>query len=96
MGPATVPPPSAPTEPPVGSSDASEITVRRWKRYGKDRPYANGTDGLRLGYLDVVTGEIVLEVADRAGTIAAQLRASHRALGSTQEPEQPPGSDGRG
>jgi hypothetical protein len=96
MGPATMPPPSAATEPTAGSSNASGITVRRWKRYGKDRLYANGSDGLRLGYLDVGTGEIVLEVTDRAGTIAAQLRASHRALVPTQEPGEPSGSDGRG
>jgi len=59
------------------------VTIARWRRYGKDRLYANGVDGLRLGYLEVATGEIVLEVADPAGTIAAQLRASNRTLGDT-------------
>jgi hypothetical protein len=71
-----------PTEPAERSSGGS-VTIRRWKRYGKDRLYANGADGLRLGYLEVATGEIVLEVADPTGTIAAQLRASRRALGGT-------------
>jgi hypothetical protein len=81
------PPPPPPVEPPppaaasLTPSRGPSITVRRWKRYGKDRLYANGADGVRLGYLDVVTGEILLEVSDPAGTIAAQLRASHRALG---------------
>lgn len=73
--------PSVPPAEPVGHSRAGPVNVRRWKRYGKDRLYANGADGLRLGYLDVATGEIVLELADPTGTIAAQLRASHRALG---------------
>lgn len=58
------------------------VTVKRWTKYGKDRLYANGPDGLRLGYLDIATGEIVLEVADSNGVIAAHLRASHRALRS--------------
>ena len=75
------PPPPARRPPPPGSGGASAVTVRRWTRYGKDRLYANGPDGVRLGYLEVATGEILLEVADPNGTIAAQLRASHRALG---------------
>lgn len=57
------------------------VTVRRWTKYGKDRLYANSADGLRLGYIEVESGEIVLEVADESGVIAAQLRASRRALG---------------
>jgi hypothetical protein len=78
--PTAVPPTVA--EAPSGIDRSSTgVRVRRWTRYGKDRLYANGTDGLRLGYLEVATGEIVLEVADPNGTIAAQLRASHRALG---------------
>lgn len=71
-------------------ASSSPVTVARWRRYGKDRLYANGPDGLRLGYLEVATGEILLEVADPTGTVAAQLRASHRALGDTAaEPPSP-------
>lgn len=55
------------------------ITVNEWKRYGKHRLYANTIDGARLGYIDVPTGEIVLEVDDASGIIAAQLRASRGA-----------------
>ena len=66
---------------PAPTGSAGAVTVRRWQRYGKDRLYANGPDGVRLGHLDVATGEILLEVADPNGTITAQLRASHRALG---------------
>jgi hypothetical protein len=75
-----------------GSSDPGPVTIRRWKRYGKDRLYANDAEGVRLGFLEVGTGEIVLEVADPAGTIAAQLRASHRALGQPSPGEPAEGS----
>jgi hypothetical protein len=89
----TVPPPVP--QPPssdaeiAGASGEPPITVRRWKRYGRDRLYANGADGVRLGYLEVATGEIVIEVADPTGTIVAQLRASHRALGQPPAGDQP-------
>jgi hypothetical protein len=82
------PPPTSGAKPEPEASGDPPITVRRWKRYGKDRLYANGADGVRLGYLEVATGEIVLEVADPTGTIAAQLRASHRALGQPPAGEQ--------
>jgi hypothetical protein len=89
--PPAVPPPAA--APPSTAADSpTSITVRRWKRYGKDRLYANGEDGVRLGYLEVETGQIVLEVADPTGTIAAQLRASYRELG--QPPAGEPTTEG--
>jgi hypothetical protein len=77
--------PPASTRPmePVPGISAGSITVRRWKRYGKDRLYANGADGARLGYLEVATGEIVLEVADPTGKISAQLRDGHYVLGGS-------------
>ena len=84
-------PPSPPRTEPVGHSCTGSVTVRRWKRYGKDRLYANGADGRRLGYLDVTTGEIVLEFADPTGTIAAHLRTSHRALGGPPANGDPQG-----
>lgn len=35
---------------------ASDVTVKRWKRYGKDRLYVNAPDGATLGYADLQTG----------------------------------------
>lgn len=35
----------------------SSLTVRRWKRYGHDRLYVEGADGLKLGYWDLLTGK---------------------------------------
>jgi hypothetical protein len=89
------PPPTSGAKPAVASGEPP-ITVRRWKRYGKDRLYANGADGVRLGYLEVATGEIVLEVTDPTGTITAQLRASHRALGQPSAGEQATEGEDRG
>jgi hypothetical protein len=94
--PPAVPPPPAAAPPSTAADSRASITVRRWKRYGKHRLYANGEDGVRLGYLEVESGEIVLEVADPAGTIAAQLRASHRALGQPPVDEQATEGDDRG
>jgi hypothetical protein len=93
--PSVPPPPTSGTEP-VAASGEPPIKVRRWRRYGNDRLYANGADGVRLGYLEVATGEIVLEVADPTGTIAAQLRASHRALGQPPAGEQTTEGNDRG
>jgi hypothetical protein len=53
------PPPRAPaqhyrdlTEP------ANGLVTRRWQKHGHDRLYVNTQEGVTLGYLDVVTGEI--------------------------------------
>ncbi|HXY43500.1 MAG TPA: NERD domain-containing protein [Acidimicrobiales bacterium] len=36
-------------------------SVNRWKRFGKDRLYVNASDGRSIGWLDLSTGECVLE-----------------------------------
>jgi hypothetical protein len=70
-----------PVAPPAAAGGVpSEVRINRWKRYGKDRFYANASDGTRLGYIDVATGEVVLEVADSTGVVAAQLRAARHAV----------------
>jgi hypothetical protein len=91
-----VPTPPAAAAPSSAVDSRASIPVRRWKGYGKDRFYANGADGVRLGYLEVATGEIVLEVTHPTGTITAQLRASHRALGQPPAGEQTTEGDDRG
>jgi Nuclease-related domain len=42
-------------------SDVGEIAVVRWRRYGKDRLYANAVDGSRVGWVDLQTGDVVVE-----------------------------------
>lgn len=34
-----------------------EVTVARWRKYGRDRLYVARSDGTRLGYWDLVTDE---------------------------------------
>ncbi|MGA8680746.1 MAG: nuclease-related domain-containing protein [Acidimicrobiales bacterium] len=36
-------------------------SVSRWKRFGRDRLYVNASDGRSIGWLDLTTGECVLE-----------------------------------
>jgi hypothetical protein len=45
----------------AGSAHASarEVTVKPWKRYGKDRLYVNAHDGTTLGYLDLQANNVV-------------------------------------
>ena len=39
----------------------SELSVVRWRKYGKDRLYINGPDERRLGWCDLATGAITLD-----------------------------------
>jgi hypothetical protein len=88
------PPPPAPSDRVTGparpdrssrghdaAADPVGVSTSRWRRYGKDRIYANDGDGTRLGYIDVATGAVTLEVADPNGLVRAQLTAARRALG---------------
>lgn len=45
--------------------NTAPATVRRWARHGKDRAYVTAGDGARLGYLDLLTGKVVLSVPER-------------------------------
>ncbi|NUP36364.1 MAG: NERD domain-containing protein [Streptomyces sp.] len=52
-----------------------ELRVTRWKRYGRDRLYANLPDGTAVGWADVMTGDItVLRVECRDDVIAVLTR----------------------
>lgn len=80
------PPPSSPPEPRVPADGASTSTpgvrapaedgfaIRRWRRYGHDRLYANLADGRRVGWVDVATGAITIELAEFNETGGAALR----------------------
>ena len=39
----------------------AELSVSRWRRYGKDRLYVTGADGSRAGWVCLLSGETVLE-----------------------------------
>jgi hypothetical protein len=34
-----------------------DVTIARWRKYGRDRLYVARADGTRLGYWDLVTDE---------------------------------------
>lgn len=75
-------PSAAPAPGPTPAGDAADgISVQRWRRYGKDRLYANGAGGVRLGFVDVPTGAVHLELPDPTGEITRRLRAARAALG---------------
>lgn len=38
-----------------------ELTTARWRRYGKDRLYVSTADGIRVGWLDLITGLATVE-----------------------------------
>lgn len=46
----------------TGESGAPALEVVRWKRYGHDRLYVNTSDGRRVGWVDMKTGEPTLEI----------------------------------
>ncbi|MDQ3972901.1 MAG: NERD domain-containing protein [Actinomycetota bacterium] len=39
----------------------TDLTVQRWRRYGKDRLYVNTADGQPVGWVDLLTGERILK-----------------------------------
>jgi hypothetical protein len=65
-----------------------ELTVKRWRRYGKDRLYVNLPDGGRVGWLDLQTGQRTLEREDLQAAFEDALRthASDEAKDPTSAP----------
>lgn len=62
----------------------SGATVSRWTKYGHERLYVNGWDGVRLGWLDAKTGEEHIDVPERSGEFREALRnAGHAVNGQT-------------
>ena len=47
-------------------TDESALTVVRWFKYGKRRLYVNTTDGVQVGWVDLVSGERTLALPDIA------------------------------
>jgi hypothetical protein len=74
------PSPPGPPAAAVGDGGSAAITVRRWKRHGKDRFYANDADGARLGFIDVPTGDVAVEVPDPEGEVTKVLRLARRSV----------------
>ncbi len=50
-----------------------ELHVTRWKRYGRDRLYANLPDGTAVGWADITTGDITVLRAECRDDVIAVL-----------------------
>lgn len=71
-------------------SGMSELRVKRWRRYGHDRLYVNDADGTRVGWVDLRTGETVIEAEEQREAVEAAVH-EYRAADdeSGQATEQP-------
>ena len=59
----------------------SELSVTRWRRYGKDRLYVNDADGNSVGWLCRHTGTVTVEDERRRDDVLAALQALPDAVG---------------
>ena len=71
--------PAAPWVDPDANPDDDEVRVIRWRQYGKDHLYAS-TGRQRLGWMDVRTRALYLDVADADREVEAALRTELEAL----------------
>ena len=53
----------------------NDLVVKRWTRYGKDRLYVSTSDGVRIGWRDLKTGETVVHAVEHAVELEAVLTA---------------------
>lgn len=59
------------------------LVVRRWTRYGKDRLYVSTSEGEKVGWLDLLTGDITVERADLTDQFHEAI-AAHQGLNDTK------------
>nr|WP_221348118.1 nuclease-related domain-containing protein [Streptomyces sp. REN17] len=64
-----------------------ELKVMRWKRYGRDRLYANLPDGTAVGWADVTTGEITVLRAEYRHDVLVVLRRRLSKITSAVPPD---------
>lgn len=55
--------------------DGGALMVKRWTRYGKDRLYVSTSEGERIGWLDLLTGESTIERCDLSKQFHDAVRA---------------------
>jgi hypothetical protein len=65
-----------------------ELTGVRWTRFGKDRLYVKDADGGDVGWIDLLTGQTLLNMPERAADVAA-LAAEHGVLHAPSDQAQP-------
>jgi hypothetical protein len=63
-----------------------DVTIARWRKFGRDRLYVTRADGTKLGYWDLVTDEAHPERPELAGILElAYLRWGAARLARTSE-----------
>ncbi len=50
------------------------VSVTRWRRYGKDRLYVTTADGEKVGWHDLANGESHPETPEQAAALADAVR----------------------
>jgi len=68
------------------------LIVRRWRRYGADRLFVMGDTGVRVGCVDLQSGEVVVDVPDHEEELRRAAQAYLR--GDAQEVVLPLPRDG--
>ena len=54
-----------------------DLRVSRWRKYGKDRLYVNDEAGLRIGWVDLLTGDATIEQPALTAAFRAAVAAHH-------------------
>ena len=67
----------------------SPLTVRRWRKYGHDRLYVEGADGLKLGYWDLLTGRAQVDHPAHRAELDAAIQQHLAGLAGVSAPVQP-------
>jgi len=67
-----------------------KLNVTRWKRYGRDRLYANLSDGTAVGWADVATGDITVLRAECRDDVIAVLTKHLQSLTGPVPPDKAP------
>ena len=66
----------------------TDITIRRWAKYGHQRGYATAADGTKFGWIDLKTGAVTQE----DGVDAVAVTAALMAWSSASLPDSAPAS----
>jgi hypothetical protein len=71
----------------------SDLSVSRWRKYGKDRLYVNTADGARVATVCLITGAVTVELWEHSAAAQALVAAWYAEQGFSATPapaESPP------